>query len=62
VDWRSDYESLRYEVIEPPGHIRAGIVRYLQASSLAYSAFDFVIRPDGAWVVLEFTDRVMSCS
>lgn len=53
VDWRSDYPSLRYEVIETPVHIRAGIARYLRAASLAYSAFDFVIKPDGAWVVLE---------
>jgi glutathione synthase/RimK-type ligase-like ATP-grasp enzyme len=53
VDWRSDYPSLRYEVIETPEHIRVGIARYLRAASLAYSAFDFVITPDGAWVVLE---------
>jgi ATP-grasp ribosomal peptide maturase len=53
VDWRSDYASLRYEVIETPEHIRAGIARYLRAASLAYSAFDFVVTPDGAWVVLE---------
>ncbi|MGH7744416.1 MAG: MvdC/MvdD family ATP grasp protein [Candidatus Dormibacteria bacterium] len=53
VDWRSDYASLRYEVIETPGHIRAGIARYLCAASLAYSAFDFVITPDGRWVTLE---------
>ncbi|MGH3896933.1 MAG: hypothetical protein ACRDTA_01515 [Pseudonocardiaceae bacterium] len=53
MDWRSDYESLRYEVIETPEHIRAGITRYLRAASLAYSAFDFVVRPDGEWVALE---------
>ncbi len=53
VDWRSDYASLRYEVIETPEHIRAGIARYLRAAALAYSAFDFVVRPDGAWVALE---------
>lgn len=53
VDWRSDYPSLRYEVIETPDHIRAGIARYLRAASLAYSAFDFVITPDGRWVTLE---------
>jgi ATP-grasp ribosomal peptide maturase len=53
VDWRSDYDSLRYEVIETPEHIRTGIARYLRAASLAYSAFDFVITPDGQWVTLE---------
>lgn len=53
VDWRSDYASLRYEVIETPEHIRAGIARYLRAASLAYSAFDFVVTPEGSWVALE---------
>jgi glutathione synthase/RimK-type ligase-like ATP-grasp enzyme len=53
VDWRSDYASLRYEVIETPEHVRAGIAHYLRAASLAYSAFDFVVTPDGAWVALE---------
>ncbi|MGH3695970.1 MAG: MvdC/MvdD family ATP grasp protein [Pseudonocardiaceae bacterium] len=53
VDWRSDYASLRYEVIETPDHIRAGIARYLHAAALAYSAFDFVVIPDGTWVTLE---------
>lgn len=36
-----------------PEHIRVGIARYLRAASLAYSAFDFVVTPDGAWVALE---------
>jgi ATP-grasp ribosomal peptide maturase len=53
VDWRTDYASLRYEVIETPELVRVGIARYLRAASLAYSAFDFVVTPDGQWVVLE---------
>ncbi|MFY9808268.1 MAG: hypothetical protein WAK86_13505 [Pseudonocardiaceae bacterium] len=53
MDWRSDYPSLRYEVIDTPEHICVGIAHYLRAASLAYSAFDFVITPDGTWVVLE---------
>jgi ATP-grasp ribosomal peptide maturase len=53
VDWRSDYDALTYEVIDVPGHVRAGISRYLDAAGLAFSAFDFVIRPDGEWVALE---------
>ncbi|MGH3543877.1 MAG: hypothetical protein ACRDSP_12970 [Pseudonocardiaceae bacterium] len=53
VDWRADYDALRYEVIEVPDHVRAGIARYLDAAGLAFSAFDFVIRPDGEWVALE---------
>ncbi|MGH3621258.1 MAG: hypothetical protein ACRDQ5_05625 [Sciscionella sp.] len=53
VDWRRDYDALRYEVIEVPERIRAGIARYLDAAGLAFSAFDFVIRPSGEWIALE---------
>ncbi|MGH4021235.1 MAG: hypothetical protein ACRDT0_18805 [Pseudonocardiaceae bacterium] len=53
VDWRADYDALRYEVIDIPDQVRAGIARYLDAAGLAFSAFDFVIRPDGEWVALE---------
>ncbi|SFQ27967.1 hypothetical protein SAMN05421854_11081 [Amycolatopsis rubida] len=54
VDWRTDYDSLRYEVIDIPDRVRAGIARYLELAGLAFSAFDFVISPDdGAWACLE---------
>ncbi|GAA1720212.1 ATP-grasp ribosomal peptide maturase [Fodinicola feengrottensis] len=53
VDWRSDYDNLRYEPIEVPVQVRAGIAAYLRSAGLAYSAFDFVIRPDGQWITLE---------
>jgi ATP-grasp ribosomal peptide maturase len=53
VDWRSDYDALSYEVIDVPDHVRAGIIRYLSTAGLAFSAFDFVVRPDGEWVALE---------
>lgn len=53
VDWRSDYDALTYEVIDVPDQVRAGIARYLEAAGLAFSAFDFVVHPDGAWTCLE---------
>jgi ATP-grasp ribosomal peptide maturase len=53
VDWRADYGALRYEIINVPDQVRAGIARYLEVAGLAFSAFDFVIRPDGDWVALE---------
>ncbi|MDQ3576423.1 MAG: hypothetical protein M3443_02225 [Actinomycetota bacterium] len=53
VDWRADYGALRYEVIDVPDQVRVGIARYLDAARLTFSAFDFVIRPDGDWVALE---------
>lgn len=53
VDWRNDYTALRYEPIEPPAHVAAGVVAYCTQLGLVYGAFDFVIRPDGQWVFLE---------
>ncbi|SMD23133.1 ATP-grasp ribosomal peptide maturase [Lentzea albidocapillata] len=53
VDWRNDYSALRYERIEPPAQVTNGVRGYCAALGLVYGAFDFVIRPDGAWVFLE---------
>lgn len=53
VDWRSDYDNLRYEVISTPDHIRQSVLTYMTDASLTYSAFDFVVRPDREWVFLE---------
>ncbi|MDT8915779.1 MvdC/MvdD family ATP grasp protein [Amycolatopsis sp. PS_44_ISF1] len=53
VDWRSDYDSHTYNVIQVPEQVRTGILRYLKISGLAFGAFDFVIRPDESWVALE---------
>ncbi|MEU8416985.1 hypothetical protein AB0C24_29720 [Amycolatopsis japonica] len=53
VDWRSDYDALTYEVIAVPDRVRAGIIRYLDAAGLAFSAFDFVVGPDRTWTCLE---------
>lgn len=53
VDWRSDYASHSYEVVEPPEDIRIGLRRYMGAFGLTYGAADFVISPDGSWTLLE---------
>lgn len=53
VDWRADYDALSYEPIDTPAQVRAGIDRFMDALGLAFGAFDFVIRPDGHWVMLE---------
>lgn len=56
VHLRADYDSLRYEVIDVPDHVRAGIFRYLDIAGVASSVFDFVIRPGRApdeWIALE---------
>ena len=53
LDWRNDYSALRYERLEPPADVVAGILEYCIVLGLIYGAFDFVIRPDGEWVFLE---------
>jgi hypothetical protein len=53
LDWRNDNPALRYEPVEPPVHVSAGVVAYCAELGLVYGAFDFVIRPDGRWVLLE---------
>ncbi|MGH3622525.1 MAG: hypothetical protein ACRDQ5_12150 [Sciscionella sp.] len=53
VDWRADYNSLRYLPVEVPAEVKAGVLAYLGALRLHYGAFDFVITPDGKWVMLE---------
>jgi hypothetical protein len=53
IDWRADYGSLEYEIVEPPAGVVAGMSRFLRAFGLSFGAFDFVVRPDGVWVMLE---------
>ncbi len=53
VDWRADYQALRYECVEPPPDVVEGARRYLTAFGLNYGAFDFVVKPSGAWIFLE---------
>ncbi len=53
VDWRSDYESLKYYVIDPPTEVVAAAAQFLQCLGLAFGAFDFVVTPEGEWVMLE---------
>lgn len=44
---------MRYEPIEPPAGVAAGVLRYCVELGLTYGAFDFVIRSDDEWVFLE---------
>lgn len=53
VDWRSDYDSHRYEVIEPPEPVRSGLLSLHERLGPVYGASDFVITPEGDWVFLE---------
>jgi hypothetical protein len=53
VDWRADYEALRYERVEVPAPIVDGMIAYLAGFGLSFGAFDFAVTPDGKWVMLE---------
>ncbi len=54
LDWRTDYNSLSYEMVHCPAQVTDGVLRYLKAAGLVYGAFDFVVRGDtNDWVMLE---------
>lgn len=46
VDWRSDFASLSYEVIDLPDPVVKGLRRFMAELGLLYGAFDLVIGPD----------------
>jgi len=53
VDWRSDYNTLDYAVIEPPQSVTSGMLRFLGVFGLSFGAFDFVVTPNQEWIMLE---------
>ena len=53
VDWRSDYDALRYESIDTPCDVRYSIKTLLELLGLPFGAFDFTVTSDGEWVFLE---------
>lgn len=53
VDFRSDYPSLTYTVIEPPPSVTAGVRAFLRHFGLAFGAFDFAVDTAGRWWLFE---------
>jgi ATP-grasp ribosomal peptide maturase len=53
TDWRCDPAALRYELVTVPDTVAKGVWQYMQRTNLAYAGFDFVVRPDREWVMLE---------
>ncbi|MGH8792168.1 MAG: ATP-grasp ribosomal peptide maturase [Stackebrandtia sp.] len=53
VDWRSDYASLSYEVVDTPMPVAEGVAEFMDYMCLSFGAFDFAVTPDGDWVFLE---------
>lgn len=53
LDFRNDYNSLRYELVAESEEIHRKINLYLERFGLVYGAFDFVADHDDAWWFLE---------
>ncbi|MGQ0480414.1 MAG: MvdC/MvdD family ATP grasp protein [Pseudonocardia sp.] len=53
VDYRRDYGSLSYELVNPPDTVTASVRELMAGLGLCYAALDFVITPDDDWVFLE---------
>lgn len=53
VDWRADYGSLDYAVVEPPEPVTAGMLAFMKIFGLSFGAFDFAVTPDKEWIMLE---------
>lgn len=53
LDWRDDYSSLTYSVVETPAAVRQRIRQYMNAFGLVFGAFDFAYTPQDEWIFLE---------
>jgi hypothetical protein len=53
VDWRSDYDALTYERIDPPEPVARSIRSLMRKLQLRYSAHDFLVDEAGVWWYLE---------
>ncbi|MCP3802284.1 ATP-grasp ribosomal peptide maturase [Allokutzneria sp. A3M-2-11 16] len=53
VDWRADPAALSYGFVPIPDEVVAGVRLFMRRMKLVYAGFDFVVRPDGGWVMLE---------
>lgn len=53
IDWRSDYTTLTYDVIDAPPEVCNAAIAYLSRAGLAFGAFDFAVTSDNVWYALE---------
>lgn len=53
IDWRTDYDQLRYSLMDTPAEVRHRVSGLLDMLMLRFAALDFVVTPDGEWVFLE---------
>lgn len=53
VDWRADYDSLGYSVVEPPESVTDGMLAFMKTFGLSFGAFDFAVTPNKEWIMFE---------
>ena len=53
IDWRSDYDCHRYEVIELPAELRDALVKLHRRLGLVFGAADLICEPSGRFRFLE---------
>ncbi|WP_143682175.1 hypothetical protein [Streptomyces kasugaensis] len=53
LDWRTDYRSHTYEVVDMPSQVEKGVRRLMDELGLFFGALDFAVTPDGRWVFFE---------
>jgi hypothetical protein len=62
IDFRADYPSLDYSVIDPPEPVRVGMLAFMRAFGLLFGAFDFAVTIAREWILFEFTDHRFTCT
>ena len=60
VDWRTDYDSHSYEVLELPDHVQGGFLALHRELELSYGACDIALDTEGDWVFFEFTNEKLA--
>jgi ATP-grasp ribosomal peptide maturase len=53
LDFRSDYSSLTYSVVDLPDRVTSGVMQFMREFGLVFGAFDFGITPTGEWIMFE---------
>lgn len=53
VDWRADYDSLRYSAIDVPEAVHGGVLELMTQFGLRFGALDFLVDLDGTHHFLE---------
>ena len=53
LDWRKNYDRIKYSAIECPSRIKKTCLKLLNDFDLKFGAFDFIVNKQDEWVFLE---------